>query len=298
MIHISKPPSQQPSPKKTAKKPEPQPDTEIDTKIPAPTSTTEPRRFHVSRAMLAAAAKPTSGSIFKKEKQSPTLFVERTRRRKLAPKPRQSLLLQQHLEQELGGGRAAEDAGIQQKDLKRPGVAKRAREAAKEEAEEPKKNPLPQSFMNRQGENMDQIAADMNDWVLKEVGASIESMNAEKKKPETHRFKPKAPAKRYAERHPQVAAAATATAADGEGDVNMSDGSEEEGEDEDWIIEEYIRIPANTMAIDVNPSEMGFLVLEGEEESLLFFGPQNDDDDEWAEDEEDENGMSQPIVVS
>ncbi len=298
VIHISKPPSEHSTPrdKKTAKKPEaqPHPPADTDTGNLAPSSTTEPRRFHVSRAMLAAAAKPASGSVFKKERHGPTLFVERTRRRKLAPRPRRSLLLQQHLEQELGDSNdGAEDAGIRQKDLKRPGVAKRAREAPKEEkeAEEPKRNPLPQSFMNRQDENMDQIAADMNDWVLKEVGASIESMNAEKKKPETHRFKPKAPAKRYAERHPQRAA--PGTAADGEGDINMSDGSEEEGDDEEWIIEEYIRIPANAMAVDVNPSEMGFLVLEGEEDSLLFFGPQNDDDDEWAEDEEDENGMSQ-----
>lgn len=292
VIHLSQPEAKEPpstKPEVPITKPEER--REIDSKKPPPSPSKEPRRFHVSRAMLAAASKPPSGSIFKKDRYGPTLFVERTRREKLAPKPRKSLLVHQQLEQELAESNTAENAGIQQKDLKRPGIAKKARQMSREVGEEEtKRNPLPPSFTNRQDENMDKIAQDMNDWVLAEVGANIESMNVDKKKAETHRFKPKAPAKRYQERHPEVVP--SAVPADTEGDVNMMDGSEEEGDDEDWIIEEYIRIPANAVTMDVNPSEMGFLMLEGEEESLLFFGPQNDDEDEWAEDEEDENGMS------
>jgi hypothetical protein len=65
---------------------------------------------------------------------------------------------------------------------------------------------------------------------------------------------------------------------------------EEDEEDEDWVIEEYIRIPASYMAVDVSPTEVGVLVLDEDQDSSFFFGPEQDDDDEWAEDEEDENG--------
>lgn len=144
---------------------------------------------------------------------------------------------------------------------------------------------------------MSQITADMNEWVMREMGASLRSLEDERKKEaklpaSPSRFKPKAPAKRYHERHPEVPAPGSAPT-DVEGDTNMTDASEDEdGDDDDWVIEEYIRIPANSVALDVTaPSDVGFLVLDGEEESLLFFGPQNDDDDDWNEDEEDENGM-------
>lgn len=281
-----------------AKRPHPQ---DADKLTP---TVAEPRRFRVSKAMLAAAAAANSagaGAISKRDRYgTPTLFVERTRRKKLAPRPRRSMM-------GLGGPNgeektASKDSGdVAAKDLKRPGV--RSREAAKTkdaDAEAPKPkpttggNPLPPSLMNRATEDMDKIAADMNDWVLREVGAGLQSQEEERKKAEPKplsspsRFKPKAPAKRYHERHPEVPAPGTAM--DGEGDLNMTDASEEEGDDDDWVIEEYIRIPANSVAMDVAPTDVGFLVLDGEEESLLFFGPQNDEDEDWDEDEEDENG--------
>lgn len=206
-------------------------------------------------------------------------------------------------------GEATADGGkdIEAKVLKRPGVAKRARETAKKatastEGEARKvttagaANPLPQSLTNRGAEDMSKITADMNEWVMRELGANLQSLEEERireaKPPASpSRFKPKAPAKRYHERHPEVPSPGTAT--DVEGDTNMTDASEEEdGDDDEWVIEEYIRIPANSVALDVAPSDVGFLVLDGEEESLLFYGPQNDEDEDWAEDEEDENGMS------
>ena len=266
----------------------------------------------MSKAMLAAAAANggAAGSVSKRDRYgTPTLFVERSRRKKLAPKPRRSMLGLQGLD---GEATAAEESKeLEARPLKRPGVARRPREAAKtakpstEGAAAPKPNathagaanPLPVSLTNRATEDMSQITADMNEWVMREMGASLQNMEDERQreaKPPASpsRFKPKAPAKRYHERHPEVPAPGS-TAMDVEGDTNMTDASEEEdGNDDDWVIEEYIRIPANSVALDVTaPSDVGFLVLDGEEESLLFFGPQNDDDDDWNEDEEDENGM-------
>lgn len=263
----------------TAPKEEPPSKTPTEDEIKqAISSNQEQRRFHVSRAMLAAAAKqPTGGNIFKKERQGPTLFVERTKRKRLLAKPRRSLAPQMSSSQEL----ATDD--VKQKDLKRPGVSKRA---VGESAEASTKELLPESMINRHNEDMDKIAADMNEWVLREVGASLHQIEEDKKAAEKARFKPKAPAQRYQERHPQLhevdtEMSNTATP------TEMSDEDGEEGED--WIIEEYIRVPANYMAIDVSPSDIGVLVLEGEEDTMLFYGAQNDDDDELGEDEEDEN---------
>ncbi|EJP66860.1 uncharacterized protein BBA_04153 [Beauveria bassiana ARSEF 2860] len=281
-------------------------------------ASSEPRRFRVSKAMLAAAAAAGSGgaagAVSKRDRYgTPTLFVERSRRKKLAPKPRRSMV---SLQSPDGDAAAAKDVEV--KALKRPGVARRAREAAKTKAASTDDdggdtaakpttssattataNPLPPSLTNRAAEDMRRITADMNEWVMREMGANLQSMEEERKRvaaaaplASPSRFRPKAPAQRYHERHPEVPAPGSpaATATDVEGDTNMTDASEEEdGDDDDWVIEEYVRIPANSVALDVAPSDVGFLVLDGEEESLLFFGSQNDEDEDWDEDEEDEN---------
>lgn len=253
--------------------------------------------------MLAAAT--ANNAATKRDRHgTPTLFVERSRRKKLAPKPRRSMLGLQDLNNE----EQKPTGDVVAKDLKRPGVKRApAKPTAspnddivkdKDAASAAGANPLPPSLTNRgAADDMDKIAADMNEWVMREVGAGLQSQEAERiKEAKTpvspSRFKPKAPAKRYHERHPEVPAPGTVPM-DVEGDTNMTDASEEEdGDDDDWVIEEYIRIPANSVAMDVAPTDVGFLVLDGEEESLLFFGPQNDDDEDWNEDEEDENGAS------
>lgn len=224
-------------------------------------------------------------SVFKGGRRGPALFVERTRRKKLIAKTRRSMG-GPSLKAEVQDDTPTIGLRVEQKDLKKPGLANRAR-SRENMKDAQNRNPLPPSIMNRQNEDMSQIALDMNEWVLREVGANLESIEEEKKKQAKPRFKPKAPEKRYHERHPEAALAPDV-------DVNMSnthgsEGSDEEGDDEEWVIEEYVRIPANTMKHDVLPSEVGFLVLEGEQESLLFYGHAEDDDD-LDEDEEDENG--------
>ncbi|TFB05233.1 hypothetical protein CCMA1212_002894 [Trichoderma ghanense] len=252
----------------------------------------EQRKFHVSRAMLAqasAAQGPTSSATSKHVRHGPTIFVERTGRKKIIPRSsRQSLVIRDA--QAIGKEGLAQDEvaisneHIEQRHLKKPGIAKR-RDPSQEP---PTRHPLPQSLINRHTDDMDKITADMNQWVLDEIGANLQAMEVEKKQAEKPRFRPKAPEKRYQERHPAVAAASDSPAGE-TADTPMVDASEEEGDDADWIIEEYVRIPAHTMGIDVLPSDVGLLVLDGEEENMLFYGPPQDEEDDYAEDDEDEN---------
>lgn len=135
---------------------------------------------------------------------------------------------------------------------------------------------------------MAKVAADMNAWVMSEIGATLHEMEQEKKKAETLKFRPKAPAKRFQERYPGLV---PQVPDHGHMDVDtlMSDVSDIEDED-DWVIEEYVRIPAHAMHVNVEPTDVGLLVLDGEEESNLFFGPERDEDEDFDEDDEDENG--------
>ncbi|PNY27514.1 Uncharacterized protein TCAP_02561 [Tolypocladium capitatum] len=248
----------------------------------------EPRRFHVSRSTLAASRgqAPKAAGVSKKERYAPAIFVERSRQRK-APRPRRSLAALQTAAQQLHHEPRKEDGvssdAVEQKQLKRPGTTKKAPDP---QIDAPTRAPLPASLMNRHNEDMDKIALDMNQWVLDEIGANLHSMEQEKQQSAKAKFKPKAPIKRYQERHPELAPAPQADEPMG---VTMSDATEDEGDDDEWIIEEYVRIPANTVALDVSPSDIGVLVLDDEEEDLLFFGPSPDEDDNLDEDDEDEN---------
>lgn len=133
-------------------------------------------------------------------------------------------------------------------------------------------------------ENMDRIAADMNQWVLSEIGANLQSIEDDKAR--ERKLRPRAPAKRFHERHPEVAADAQGQDQDQDMADDMED-DDDEGDDSDWVIEEYVRVPA--ASVDISPGDVGVLVLEGAEDDMLFFGPEHDDDDEF-EDDEDENG--------
>ncbi|KAL6910557.1 hypothetical protein GGI43DRAFT_427181 [Trichoderma evansii] len=265
---------------------------ERPTKRHADGQPTEQRKFHVSRAMLAQASAtpgPTSPGYSKQVRFGPTIFVERTGRKKIIPKSsRQSLVIKdgqdiitQDLEEDTLMGH---NQPVEQRHLKKPGVAKR-RDLFQEA---PARAPLPQSLTHRHSEDMDKITADMNQWVLNEIGANLHAMEVEKKQAERPKFRPKAPEKRYQERHPEIAAPPAVSAEDG-GDTPMADASEEEGDGEEWVIEEYVRVPAHSMGLDVLPSDVGILVLNGEQESMLFYGSPEDEDEDNDEDDEDEN---------
>lgn len=158
----------------------------------------------------------------------------------------------------------------------------------------PSRVPLPDSFSKPHGVNMDQRTADMNQWVLNEIGANLQEMERESQKQQSPKlkFRPKAPEKRFAERHPEQTAGLQVPSSSDTPmtDASGEDGMEEDGDDGDWVIDEYVRIPAHSMAMDTSPADVGVLVLEGEEDDYLFFGPEREDDDDLIDEDEDENG--------
>ncbi|KAK5990223.1 hypothetical protein PT974_08489 [Cladobotryum mycophilum] len=258
----------------------------------------EQRKFHVSRAMLSQAASGpgAAAGISKQVRLGPTVFIERSRK-KIVPKSSRQGLAAQHARASVDLNAALEPKNgpveaVDERRLKKPGVAKRSRDgsrdASREASQDPtSRNPLPPSVTNRHTQDMDMIVADMNQWVLNEIGATLHSMEQEKKQAEKPKFRPKAPEKRYQDRHPQPLVPSPQVK---EGaDTPMADASEEEGDGDDWIIEEYVRIPAHSMAVDISPSDIGILVLDGEKENQLFYGSPQDEDEDLDEDDEDEN---------
>lgn len=236
-----------------------------------------------------------SGGVSKKNRYSPAVFVE-SARKKMIPKTRRSLAAGQSpakVESRTSIPDATpEETMVEQRQLKRPGIAAgKARPAATTTTTEQQPSigtPLPESLMNRHNEDMEKIANDMNRWVLNELGANLQSMEQENR---PLRFKPKSPAKRYHERHPELAVQTpTGQIYDAMSDLSDDDGDDDD--DDEWITEEYVRIPAHSVAQDVLPTDVGILVLDEGEKSMLFFGSPLDEDDELEEDEENENGKS------
>ncbi|KAI9166846.1 hypothetical protein HJFPF1_02961 [Paramyrothecium foliicola] len=247
-----------------------------------------PRRFHLSRASLAPeASQQVTGGGAKRSRAEPSVFVERSRR-KMPHEPVLQGTANPTSQAEAGLQQEGSQGLPQERPLKKPGLAKKNRS---QQPEGEAHFPLPASFTQRETENLDQITADMNQWVMNELGANLQAMDEERRHVEKPRFKPRAPSKRYQDRHPDISPSKQPRQSSGQMDTPMGEISDEEGDDEDWIIDEYIRVPADSMAVDVAPTDVGFIVLEGDEENTLFFGPERDDEDEYLEDEDDENGM-------
>lgn len=253
----------------------------------------EPRRFRVSRSATLSAGKSQvqNAGVSKRDRYAPAVFVEGTRRKKLA---RKSLaVLHETAAQPMTAPPSTDGptGDVQQKDLKRPGVKKKATAGSQKDG--PTHRPLPESIRNRQHGNMDKIAADMDRWVLDEIGANLHGMEQDKQLAQKPRFKPKAPAKRFHERHPEFAQTSHTQVGEST-DVTMTDASDDDAEedDDDWVIEEYVRVPALTISMDVPATDIGVLDLADDEDSALLFGPLPEDDDDADEEDEDENGKS------
>jgi hypothetical protein len=248
----------------------------------------EHRRFHISKKMMMASGTAQT-STNKRPRYGPAVFVERSRAKasQRASRVRESIKESISLPpgQPISGVTSMsgdiKNQPQQERRLKKPAARSRQNSPLPDANS---RTPLPTSVTNPHNQDISKMAADMNDWVMKEIGANLEEMEQEKQK--TSRFKPKAPAKRYQERHPGVATGNTdPNDVEMTTDNNISDMED----DDDWVIEEYVRIPAHAMTVDVAPTDVGVLVLDGKEESNLFFGPDRDEDEELDEDDEDEN---------
>jgi hypothetical protein len=245
-------------------------------------SNAEPRRFHLSRFDMQ---QPTSESPVRgayKRSRASALFVERsTKRKRVVPVTGEELPIR--LAKPDDTAMEVEAPRVQ----KRPGAT--ARTKATPQAAETKKPELPPSLRNRQEGDMDTIQREMNEFILQHINHNLATLEAEPKPKTTPiKYRPKAPVKRYAQRHPEVASPGK-----GGEDVDMDvDMDQTETDDEDYVVETYVRVPAHTLTVPVPTEQVGLLVFDQETDIDYFYGAGEDSSDENDEDDEDSNGKS------
>ncbi|PHH82459.1 hypothetical protein CDD82_5957 [Ophiocordyceps australis] len=229
----------------------------------------EPRRFHVARSALQH--EPNSSGA------TATVFVERVIKKKRCPR---------HVPEtpppQAEAGRA--DGPANHAALEHPCGAEKHPKPV-DEAHRVPRAPSSDIFVHAKHHDMEIIAAEMDKWVLHEIGANLHSMEQRKQaqhfKPSS-RFKPKPPAQRYFERHSQPAPVSEP----------RPEQIQDQGDASDWVMDEYVRVPADTVAWDTSRSDFGVLVLEEDEETLFFSGCQHQDQDDQDVDDQDENAES------
>ncbi|RKF66774.1 hypothetical protein GcC1_110023 [Golovinomyces cichoracearum] len=146
------------------------------------------------------------------------------------------------------------------------------------------------------------LIAKMQAYTLSEIAKNIAASEAERppNKPNSHetaasihltrsqptRFKPKAPAQRYKDRQRNKLDLDTET------DLENEYFEEAGGNDEDWVVETYLRMPLENAEAE-KCLNFGFLVLESEAEIEEFYHIDTDSEEDYEdEDENAENHYS------
>lgn len=260
---------------------------------PGSASASEPRRFHMSRKdmLLAASTYPDRPHGVSKKRPAPAMFVERKIKRI------SSKIVGKFHATSNASAPTAEAMVVDEPEprkFKKPGVAKLS--AARDDKSSGKSE-LPKSMTDRWNVNLEQLTADMEAYTMQQIGLNLQKAEVEKAEqaklrnstPSKLKFKPKPPAQRYADRHPEeVQHPEDKEMADV--DVDNSD-----SDDSDYIIETYVRVPASSIGDHIPPQSVGLLVFDGEPDIEFFYGEDDESEDDWAEDEEDENGMSNSL---
>jgi DNA primase len=169
------------------------------------------------------------------------------------------------------------------------------------------KRDVPESLQKEQDSDMDELTRTMNEFVMQQIGENLARTAERDQKdaaaaarkassamsPQSSKFKPKAPVKRYAERHPELSAMQTDTA------PTMPTAEDYESlSDDEYVIETYVRVAAESLGKDLDPERVGLLVFDNEPDVDFFFGEEGDSDDEWPEDDEDENGRPRTQLLT
>lgn len=132
----------------------------------------------------------------------------------------------------------------------------------------------------------------MQAYTLQEIGRNIAQSEAERPVPNpasvarhgtSSKFKPKKPALRYAERHPSEKT-------DMAMDVDEDFIEEESADESEYIIDTFVRIPAEALASSESPNKIGLLVLESQPDIDEFYKEDDESEEEEDDDDEDENG--------
>lgn len=260
-----------------------------------PLTPTEPRRFHFSRPLITPKSLLASGLSTGKRSRTNTpatnIFVERGHKRSRTEDV-------QMKDADSQGTSVARQTDEPPRKLKRPGAD---RKGPAKPAIQMKKD-APPSIDKHWADNMDEITRNMNDFALHVIGENLAKTEERDRKeaaaaarrqvssPGTtpQKYKPKPPAKRFAERHPDVAAKQQHL--DGPGTADHED--YESASEDDYVVETYVRVPVSSLSEEVDPEKVGLLVFDTEPDVEVFYGEEGDSDDEVLEDDEDENGKS------
>lgn len=141
--------------------------------------------------------------------------------------------------------------------------------------------------------SMEQLDKEMQAHTLAQIQATLAAN--EPKAPSTptkqvngstHRYTPKS-TQRLRDRHPEIAAQKEnrqIEEAESKMDVDMDE------DDEDFVVETYIRVPVEQLGIGSKEQSVGLLVLDSQPDIDQFYGEDDESDSDIYDEEEDENG--------
>ncbi|KAI1002458.1 hypothetical protein K3495_g5745 [Podosphaera aphanis] len=180
---------------------------------------------------------------------------------------------------------------------KKPGLAARSFASAHTSTPKPPCNEIYPSRTKMSWDvKSDELVAELQAYTLSEIRANAASSTAESKlspknpqfpsssgckKPS--RFIPKAPALRYKERHPEKI--------DVETDIEIEYVPQKEDENDDWVVDTFLRMPATALEnLQIeNNKNSGFLILDSQAEVEEFYHDETDSGEDDEDEDEDEN---------
>lgn len=275
------------------------------------------RRFHISRTSSPRGlqSQVIGGKV---QKRAPTVFVER--------RPQTPMSIQEKQPVQSGprpptvAAATTEEARVS-RPQKKPGIASRistktnlqatSAQLAPPSPAQSKNVRLPSGLVMPWDVTSEQLARELQAYTLEEIGHNMEksqlndgdpqpppefSESPRIRKPVSTKFKPKVPALRYHERHPEEAAAAAREAAEREAAAKEATEKEaaametDQAEDDaEFVFDTYVRMPAEEVEMDES-QELGYIVLESNTDIDEFYESPSDHSENEDYDEEDENG--------
>ncbi|KAH7342275.1 hypothetical protein BKA65DRAFT_503824 [Rhexocercosporidium sp. MPI-PUGE-AT-0058] len=270
---------------------------------PLTTPVAPPRRFHISRSATPSNNTNAISGVIRKRKIEPTVFIERRIRPKSAdgtsggsPAPEKSV------GQDVKIAVSTQPQSTPKEESPVPEVPSRkkpgrnARSATPvRSVSPPKSSPaplrnvlLPNGSMMPWDVTSDRLAAEMQAYTLQEIGKSIAASEAPRPAPVSSRikspskFKPKKPALRYLERHPENKVAASK-------DTDEEYIIEDMDDDSEYIIDTYVRVPADALDAEGSQKNIGLLILDSQPDIDEFYREDEESDEGEDDEDEDEN---------
>jgi hypothetical protein len=285
-----------------------------------------PRRFHMSRSGTPISTTP---AVAGRQRKDATVFIERKRcrssdRKQQTPQPDEVAQLDvtkqdvpQQDQEKPGPGFAASQP--EDRPRKKPGLAARSSTPPIRPTSPPKPLAAPSRGVRLASGAMlpwdgsERLAAEMQAYTLDEIGRTLARQEEEaaaeanrlaalKEKSASSpvhkyssKFKPKKPALRYVERHPEATMEHEHEAMDvDEPHIGAEDEDMDDGE---YIIDTYVRIPADALETEEQSKNFGLLVLDSQPDIDEFYREEEDSEEEDDDEEEDENGSLSPLIM-